>query len=531
MSSAPVTIQSTQDQLAGDGGIRRLAARWAIEATLVAETALHLGSGERGDRVDLPLLREVRLDGPGGPLLLGSSLAGALRERLCEALLGDRQGEDAAHTNPLIIDLFGGRRGDPDGSRSAVIAYDSVARENVDPEVRDGVQIVPDTGVARDHAKYDMEVWPPGTRVPIRLHLIVPADQAGQEASLLAGLCLATEGFDDGEIRLGARGRRGLGRVRLGEARAHRYPLGDDPTGWLSWLATGLPDRAPVPDGTPPADTVLGAVKAAWQAGADGVQAAHEALGGRAAASSRRCVIRADMCFRGGVLIGAPQDTAKGADTGHLHSADIPILSGTSVAGAVRQRMRRIAHEVRKDRGDAPSWIELACGTEPGQRGGGRGPSRTGGSASRLEVEEVPLCGGRPLDVTRVSLDPWTQGTIPGALFQEEPIYGARATVELRLRLPEDAKLADALCGLAMLATRDMLLGEVPFGGTTGVGRGAIRPGGPLAVVRGSWKSGPIDLNSGPDDEARRTIEGWAQAFREHPRLKPLEADAGEATR
>ncbi len=46
------------DRMVGAGDTRRITARWLVCGELVLESACHLGNGNKGDRVDLPLLRD-----------------------------------------------------------------------------------------------------------------------------------------------------------------------------------------------------------------------------------------------------------------------------------------------------------------------------------------------------------------------------------------------------------------------------------------------------------------------------------------
>lgn len=96
---------------------RPLAARWVVRGTLTIETALHLG-GEGAERVDIPVLRDPR---EGKPLLPGTTFAGALRSALADRLAGYGQVEP-----PEVAALFGGARGDDDGSQSPLIIFDAL---------------------------------------------------------------------------------------------------------------------------------------------------------------------------------------------------------------------------------------------------------------------------------------------------------------------------------------------------------------------------------------------------------------------
>lgn len=512
------SVTSPSERMAGPGGVRHLAARWVIHADLVAESAVHVGSGDRGDLVDLELLRAH----DGRPLLPGTTLAGGLRDRLCDVLLGDRRPERGDQDEALITALFGGRRGDPDGPQSPVIVKDAVGTADVVAEVRDGVRLDPETGVAGDHAKYDLELWPPGTRFRVRLHLLAPETPPPgmAEADLLAGLLVAADGFASGDIRLGARGTRGLGRCRLENVCARRYALGADGRAWLQWLATGVGGRGEVFEKTPSAPTLAEALVEAFRRGSspqdeNQVVSKLEVLRRRTTEVSPRLTLVVPVRFRGGVLIGSPSGSASGADVRHLRSGTRPVLSGSAKGGALRQRARRVARAVRAHYADAEAWVVQAFGSEAPQGPGRRDSGRTGLSTSRLLVEEDVLRGGHDLQVTRVAIDRFTQGPIPGALFQEEPVYGASADLRFTLRLPAEPQLADALCGFLLLVIKDLLLGEVPLGGTVGVGRGALRPAGPLRVTWREWSEYAVDLSNPPKD-FRKTADSWVQTFHEY---------------
>ncbi len=415
--------------------------------------------------------------------------------------------------------------GDPQGAQRALDPFDARGEQAV-AEIRDGVSIDSDWGTARRGAKYDLELWPPGTRFPIRLDLAIAKEESSsdREARLLALLTLALEGFGSSAIRLGGRGRRGMGRCRLESPRAARFDL-DSSKGWKAWLATWReePDlSATMASGESIAETI----GQAWPSGRS--QFAAE-LKGRRTTATRELRIDIPLRFSGGILIRAPGaseggsgEVAKGADVRHLRSGRAPVLSGTSVAGALRQRALRIARFVRAQQGDARVWIEELFGTPPRERGQERQDLR----ASRLTVEEVPLSEATDLQVTRIKLDRFTQAPVAGHLIQEEPAYGASATLQLRLRLPNDRRQADALCGLLLLGVKDLLLGDVPLGGTTGIGRGSVRPAGPVSIDRDGVK-GSFGGKEPPSDTAQAVMESWVRAFAEHPGAPPKAAKTG----
>jgi CRISPR/Cas system CSM-associated protein Csm3 (group 7 of RAMP superfamily) len=188
------------------------------------ETSMHLG-GDGAERVDMPVLRDPC---DGKPLLPGTTFAGALRNALADRLLGFGRPEthstdDRSPEAEAIAALFGGTRGDDDGSQSPLIVFDSLgelpAGQGI--EIRDGVAIDARTGVAEDHKKYDFEVLPAGTTFPVRVDLLIPdprcsldASPPPAEKSLLEWLAAALDAFSHGANSFGAKRSRGLGRVR-----------------------------------------------------------------------------------------------------------------------------------------------------------------------------------------------------------------------------------------------------------------------------------------------------------------------------
>lgn len=539
------------DRMIGPGGVRRFKARWIVQCRLEAETPIHLGNGEAGDFVDLALLRDAL---SGAPLLPGTSLAGGLRDFLCDHLLGDRKLERDLSGD--IVRLFGGTREDPNGEQSPLIVFDSIGIADRS-EIRDGVRIDPDSATAAEHLKFDMELWPAGTQFPIRLDLLVPEALSDvDEARLAALLASATEAFSSGNIRLGARVRRGFGRCRLTDPKARRFDL-TKREGWVEWLTSGT-DAAHATTGSVEASqsdathvttssatvsqSVGTAVQGAWEpAQAELIRQHIDGLKKQCRLSTLTLDI--PIRFSGGLLIRSPQASATGPDVRHLTSNEKPVLSGTSLAGTLRQRALRIAHFVRCDKGDHEEWVHRLFGRATklagmsdnqcalSQSGQGRQEKKSkdqlGHEASRVIVDEVPLdeTKSTALQVARIKIDRFTQAPVDGALLEEEVIYGAHTTLRLTLRLPGIAgnapsPYANALCGLFLLVIKDLLLGDIPIGGTSGIGRGAVRWDGPCVLVRDNERL-EISESNAPSTDHRKLVDGWVAQFKEHAKLVP----------
>ena len=428
---------------------RRFRARWVLQGTVELVSAAHLGGTPEDGGVDAPVLRD-RIERK--PLLTGTSLGGALRAYLADLLGGYATGQ--AGEPEQVACLFGLPRGAEHGTQSPLIVFDALGElPGKRTEIRDGVAIDPATGTAEEHKKFDLEVLPPGTAFTVRTDLLVP-DTCGEqgERELLGLLAAALAGLAPGGITVGARGARGLGAVQAREWRAHRFDL-TSARGWLAWLTSD--HEQPLPAAIPPATSPDKALQHA---------------GGRPeplpADRRRRVVAEVTLTFRGGLLVRSPASTPDAPDVAHLTSAGSPVLPGTSLAGALRTRLLRIARVVRARHGDAERWVTDLLGTRLAG-GGTRLDAASSLQPSRLRVSESPLQDGRRVRASRVRIDRFTQGVVQGALFDEEVQDGGTVTVRMELRDPRDGEV-----GLLLLGLKDLIDGDLPLGGTVAAGRG-----------------------------------------------------------
>jgi CRISPR/Cas system CSM-associated protein Csm3 (group 7 of RAMP superfamily) len=456
---------------------RTLAARWTIRGTLTLETALHLG-GEGGERVDSPVLRDPR---EGLPLLPGTTLAGALRNALADRRAGYGKKEPQE-----IAKLFGGARGVDDGSQSPLIVFDAIGALPKDHgvEVRDGVAILPATGVAEDGKKYDYEVLPAETRFPVRVDLLVPgADQTDEKT--LVGLLVAALDALPGSA-LGAKRSRGLGRMGAKWA-AKRFAL-DSAEGWLEWILSN--HELPF-------------------AGEPSHPSAHEAIEAAAPASMKpfplaidvrkRVVLDLDLKVDHDLLVRSPGTTPDAPDVSHLLSGGAPILPGTSLAGVMRAQALRIAGLVRDKQQDGQHWVDRLFGP---RFEGQRPPAGVQPRASRLRIGEARLEKSRSQRQTRIAIDRFTQGVVDGALFDEQTEVGGEVKTCLELRDPQKGEL-----GLVLLVLKDLLDGLLPVGGSSSVGRGVL---GGTAMVR--WFEGDGSASCMATVKPRETPSGQGSA-------------------
>lgn len=427
-------------------------ARIVVEGDLVLETPARLGGGDAEDPLEMPLLVDP-LDGRT-PMLTGASLAGALRACLRRCGVGEK--EDRLLFGPPKREDQAGEQGDDEAGR--LIVEDSLG-EAAGREVRWGVAIDPRSRTAAAGKLYDAALWPAGTRFPLRFELQVREED--DEDLLRRLLATGLYGLQTGEIALGARKTRGFGRVRAQAWRVRRFDL-RTPEGLLDWIDRG--DR-PLLDGPGNPDIA-------------------EALAVPSPLPVRRDLFRLEARFRlaGSLLIRSDGDQGvQGPNATHLSSRraanegfrPVPVLSGTSLAGALRARALRIARTLEAD------------GGRPGCEGFDRAARLVGDlfgpeikkdvapRASRVLVRETVVEGGRSdLVQTRVSIDRFTGGAREARLFSEQPLFGDGGTevaISLQIERPEAHEV-----GLLLLLLKDLWTGDLPLGGESAVGRGRL---------------------------------------------------------
>ena len=405
--------------------------RLVVEGDLVLQTPAHLGNGEGDDLTDMLLLLDP-FDGKT-PVLTGASIAGALRSYL-------REREKGYGASVL---LFGGAKGDAAGEQSPLIVDDAFGRD-FGTEQRDSVRIHPDSLTAADDALFNIQLWQAGTVFPLRFELVIRENDDADE--LKQALASALYGLAEGDITLGARKRRGYGQVQVSEWRVKTYDL-TTAQGLLDWIQDG--------------GQFLNN------------QSIQNALGVQSLIADSRNVfsLKASFSLNGSLLIrsGGGKDD-QGPDMVHLHAKQVngqmeAVLSGTSLAGALRARAFRIANTLGPAK--ASALIEDLFGQTR--------------KASRVSLKENVVGNARTdLVQNRVSIDRFTGGARDTALFNEQPAFGNDAstvTVELRLIEPQSHEI-----GLLLLVLKDLWTGDLPLGGERSVGRGRLK-GKDVALV------------------------------------------------
>ena len=412
-----------------DAVVRRLYAcgRWKLE------TVAHFGGDESGV-ADMCLLR----DAEGNPFIPGSSIVGVVRSLLAQQSQPWNDYKEEKETQALK-DFFGGA--DTDDTMSVLIVADaSCVSKQTMVSIRDGVRVNAQSGSAADKAKFDVEVLERGTEFEVSLECVIRhGDNQSQFEELFFALLHM---FKQGEVRLGARTRRGYGRGKVASWEIRDLEMSDsqDVVAWL----TGDPWSRP-----------------------------KQSLAQVTVLTDHRCYLRIDAYFNlhTSLLIRGVSADPEAPDMVHLRSAGAPVVPGTSFAGAFRHRATLIANTL----GWHDGLVDEMFGPVHEQQSANQHGELW---ASRVWIEEQLVENVEERWQDRVAIDRFTGGSLQSALFNEKPVYPIsmveKPPPNLRLVLtleePEAAEI-----GLLLLTLRDFWHGDAPLGGETSGGRGTLK--------------------------------------------------------
>lgn len=145
---------------------------------------------------------------------------------------------------------------------------------------------------------------------------------------------------------------------------------------------------------------------------------------------------------------------------------EIPVIPGTSWAGAFRAQMGRLDSGFRKDMPCAVTFF----GEKKGQD--------TKSSRSRIGFSESRITGGKWVTYTHNAIDRFTGGTVDGALYTEKMYYNGKTDLTITcdfskrgsciVSQEERMHFADVMAA----AILDLDNGYMAVGGLTSIGRG-----------------------------------------------------------
>lgn len=456
---------------------RGLSEIYIFTTNLVLTSPAILGSGDKDGFTDISILRDLETD---APLLSGSSLAGIIRNHLQQ--------------KGVETDTLFGSNKNKISNQSYVIFDESVAKDLSSIEFRDGVSIRPDNRTANDKFKFDYEIISKGTVFPVEIELLVPYmpenDHLANEVKTAFLICI--DSLLNEEIQIGAKTTRGFGFCKFSEWKVRKFQLNSKPCknlinsedgntqtdrekGIISWVKYG----------TELDDLTL------W-----------EELTERKDFERLLCVefpknleepktiqLKATFALKSSMLIRSDEGLLPGEegnpDTAPLKRKSLKnnivskeaVISGTSLAGVLRHRARKILIAQNMPKNDADKKIGDLFGQagDEDEKKAVKKEKQEPKKKSRLIVKECVIENTQDSEYvqSRVAIDRFTAGAAENKLFSEQAIFKVpKQTVQLEL-IVRNATYNDFDLLLHLL--KDLWYGDLPIGSGASIGRGLLQ--------------------------------------------------------
>ena len=164
---------------------------------------------------------------------------------------------------------------------------------------------------------------------------------------------------------------------------------------------------------------------------------------------------------------------------------EIPVLSGNSLAGAIRHRMGTIIGELKEAGVKFPQNSTDIINTVFGYVNGNQG------RASNIIVHEVDIKGAKPLTMVRTGVSRFESAVKKGSLYTEKTYVDGTLNVRIDVRKGNRTQDEEWILDILLLVLKDLQSGLLAVGGQTAIGRGIFSANGPITI---DGKAGVEDL-------------------------------------
>ncbi|MDI3310254.1 MAG: RAMP superfamily CRISPR-associated protein [Thermoanaerobacterium sp.] len=417
-----------------------------VSGILKLETPCMIGSGN-DTNTDIDVVK----DNNDIPYIPRSSIAGVLRSFLSDGSKEDDEPE-------YVKCLFGKRKKDNDESTISPIYFYDMNMINYSNErisTRDGVKLDYKTKTSMENNKYNYEVIENGSCFLFRMEIQLRRKLSYLNDKVESILYRILYSMIDGEIRLGGKTNRGLGKCTIDKNSIKILDLNfkdeeyleENLTKWFNFDWNSF-------DGNKKLDELK-----------------HETH------INNIKTIKVPLNIDTSIIIRS-YNNLENSDQKHITSNGIPVIPGTSWGGAIRSGCYKILKlfydkllKLDDDKIDNKinNKINDKINSNINCIFGYVDIESKKAETSKILIEEAKINNGRTLYQTRVKIDRFTGGAAESALFNEEPIYGGETYLTIKIKSKEDW-----ITGLLILVIKDIQNGFIPIGGETSVGRGIM---------------------------------------------------------
>lgn len=451
------------------------------KARLQLTTPLMIGSGNN-DNSD----SDVIIDSRGKPFIPATTFIGVIRNAFIKEKLEDLFGTAAYYDEENDEEL---------GTQSQIIVDDLYIDykepiKNLCTSIRDGIAIDAKNQTVIEKHKYDYEIVEPGAVFCLHIEFAKYLEKEKIFLKTLQHL------LQNQQLSFGAKTNNGFGKLKLTESKLYRYDLTNKDHVW-HWIKRETPDSLNIID-------------------KDEFKKIEQLK-----LNQKFFTIKFIANLQNNIIIRDYRHDNDDADSVHLKSNGKPVISGSSLKGAIRSRALRIVNTIGKEK----SIIDKLFGYDPVETKNisekKESDKKISGQTEeklikgRLQVNEVAIKDKKTYNEEvqqRIKIDRFTGGTIDGALFNSRPVFRKgeeknNLIFEFKIKNPEPHEK-----GLLLLVLKDLWTGDLPIGGEKNVGRGRLE-GVEAEILEGGDK---IQLNgdfSSLSDADKQTLESYVEAL------------------
>jgi CRISPR/Cas system CSM-associated protein Csm3 (group 7 of RAMP superfamily) len=438
----------------------RLAGKIVLHGQIKTTSPLHIGCSfdERSDM-------DILLDSNDQPYIPATALIGVLKHRITS---------DNPDFDKQRCDEFWGVTEDNKGKQSVLKCSDLLIITESPRIIRDGIRINSKTGMVEHAAKYDYEILERGA--VFKLNLEMDYTLSNQEfVKKMAATIYSL--LKNGAIRLGAKTNSGFGKFSLIEAQTQIYDFDfSNKLDVYYWLTSDFTNKKSLN---------------------------FKSLGKPFKTSANLFRIDATLNLKNSMIIRSYPGNPEMPDAVHIKSLDTPVLTGTSLKGAIRARAEKIVNTL----GQSDDFVKNLFGYVEVDKNDKPERARKG----KVRVNETIMPRFIAEIQNRIKIDRFTSGTIEAALFDSMPLFVSKDKKALNIIIETEA-CSESEAGLLLLVLKDLWSGDLAVGGEKNVGRGVFQ--GVQATIE--WNDESFDLKenlSQISPQTKEKLQRFVDAF------------------
>jgi CRISPR/Cas system CSM-associated protein Csm3 (group 7 of RAMP superfamily) len=415
-----------------------------------------IGTGKSTGWVDI----EVIKDENGNFYIPGTSFKGALRHFL----------QENYHIPDSLINEFFGSQ----DAQAIAVFDDLMAINQTQIEIRDGVAINYKTNIAIDGAKYDYEIVPEGYSFTLSIEINIYDEKEENGEGLYKMLATINQVLtnEDKRFCVGAMTTKGFGILRSNNFKVYQFESSSH--SWLDYLLNNkLPEAFDFSCFLPYNEKKINYFS-----------------------------ISACFKIKNSLIIGSSPSVNEEPDKVPLKSNDKPVLPGTSIKGAIRNRAVRIINTLN---GNGEELIKQTFGWADNE---GKSKEKY---KSRLRIHETYIENVTEKLKNGIKIDRFTGGTIDNALFNTVLLWSkGQESIHIKMELKNAEEWEK---GLLLLLLKDLWNADLPLGGNKATGAGVLE-GVSAKIVDGHQSYTLTSSNGNISVEGDRTeLEKFVNEF------------------